>query len=91
LFAGGEPVRKAINDDPMVQVGVLATLALLVGFVLVTQMGHNASSSSTDTSTSAASVAPGAAATTPSDPTVPPHRWTSDQSHNFDAGGWVAR
>jgi hypothetical protein len=71
-------MRKAVNDNPMVQIGVLAVLALVVGFVLITQVGKGGSSSSSDTSTSAAAVPPGTAttsadstatATTPSDST----------------------
>jgi hypothetical protein len=54
-------MRKAINDNPMVQVGLLAVLALVVGFVLLTQMGKGSSSSnsssSSPTSSSSASVA----------------------------------
>jgi hypothetical protein len=65
-------VRKAINDNPIVQVGLLGVLALVVGFVLITRMSSKSSEPSTDTSTSAASVAPGAATTpaTPTDPTA---------------------
>jgi hypothetical protein len=56
-------MRKALNDNPMVQVGVLGVLALVVGFFLITQMGKSSSSSST----TAASVAP-----TDSSATAPP-------------------
>jgi len=66
-------VRKAINDNPMVQVGVLAVLALVVGFVLLTQMGKGSSSSSS-TTTGVDSAAPSASAA-PSDAstaTTPP-------------------
>jgi hypothetical protein len=68
-------MRKAINDNPMVQVGILAVLALVVGFLLITQMGHkdstSSSSSSSPTSSSSASVAPDSS-TAPADssPTV---------------------
>jgi len=65
-------VRKAINDNPIVQVGVLAVLALVVGFILITRMSNKSSEPSTDTSTTEASVAPGTATTpaTPTDPTA---------------------
>jgi hypothetical protein len=71
-------MRKALNDNPMVQIGILGILALVVGFLLITQMGGG-SSTSTSTTT-AASVAPdtsvaptdsSATATTPSTSTVP--------------------
>jgi hypothetical protein len=61
-------VRKAINDNPIAQVAVLGVLALVAGFLLLTRMSHKSSESSTDTSTSAASVAPGTA-TAPVAPT----------------------
>ena len=65
-------MRKAINDNPIVQVGVLAVLALVVGFILITRMSNKSSEPSTDTSTTEASVAPGTATTpaTPTDPTA---------------------
>jgi hypothetical protein len=63
-------VRKAINDNPIVQVGLLGVLALVVGFVLITRMSGKSSEPSTDTSTTPASVAPGTA-TTPATPTDP--------------------
>lgn len=58
-------MRKALNDNPMVQLGVLGLLALVVGFVLITQMnkGASSSSSSSPASSSEASVAPGTDAT----------------------------
>ena len=49
-------MRKALNDNPMAQIGVIGILALVVGFLLITQMGGG-SSTSTSTTT-AASVAP---------------------------------
>jgi hypothetical protein len=57
-------MRKAINDNPMVQIGVIGLLVVAVGFFLLTQMGKGSSTSST--SSTAASVAPDASAT-PSD------------------------
>jgi hypothetical protein len=66
-------VRKALNDNPLVQIGILAVLALLVGFLLITRMSHKSSESSTTTtaeSSAAGSVAPPTSsestATTPS-------------------------
>jgi hypothetical protein len=49
-------VRKALNDNPAVQIGILAVLALLVGFLLLTRM-HKGSDTSTTTTTSATSSA----------------------------------
>ena len=57
-------MRKAINDNPMVQIGVIGLLVVVVGFFLLTQMGKGSSTSSTPSTT--ASVAPDASAT-PSD------------------------
>jgi hypothetical protein len=57
-------MRKAINDNPMVQIGVIGLLVVVVGFFLLTQMGKGSSTSSTSSTT--ASVAPDASAT-PSD------------------------
>jgi hypothetical protein len=54
-------MRKAINDNPMVQIGVIGLLVVVVGFFLLTQMGKGSSTSST--SSTAASVAPDASAT----------------------------
>lgn len=50
-------MRKALNDNPAVQIGALVALALLVGFLLITRMSHKSSDTST-TSSSSASVAP---------------------------------
>jgi hypothetical protein len=57
-------MRKAINDNPMVQIGVIGLLVVVVGLFLLTQMGKGSSTSST--SSTEASVAPDASAT-PSD------------------------
>jgi hypothetical protein len=68
-------MRKALNDNPIVQIGALAALALLVGFLLITRMSHKSPDSSSATSTSSSSAASvaspsasssDAAATTPS-------------------------
>jgi hypothetical protein len=47
-------MRKALNDNPMVQIGILGILALVVGFLLITQMGGG-SSTTTSTTASASS------------------------------------
>jgi hypothetical protein len=101
MLAGGRggPVRKALNDNPMAQVGILGVLALLVGFFLITQTGKKGSSSSTDTSTSAASVAPGTAttptdssaiATAPTDSTVAPSSTAPSTSPDAATGTAVS-
>jgi hypothetical protein len=75
-------VRKAINDNPLVQVAVLGTLAVIVGFMLLTRLSGGGSSSSapapdasaatTPTATTSGSSAPSASTTqstvTPSTP-----------------------
>jgi hypothetical protein len=82
-------MRKALNDNPMVQIGVLGLLALVVGFFLITQMGKSSSSStssttSSPTSSSAASVAPtdssAAATATPDSTATTPPASTPDAS-----------
>jgi hypothetical protein len=67
-------VRKAINDNPVVQVAVIGVLAIGVAFMLLSRMGGGGSSSpassSTTTPVAAAGTvtpaAPSTAATTPS-------------------------
>jgi hypothetical protein len=46
-------MRKALNENPVVQIGALAALALLVGFLLITRMSHKSSESSSATTTGA--------------------------------------
>jgi hypothetical protein len=46
-------MRKALNENPVVQIGALAALTLLVGFLLITRMSHKSSESSSATTTSA--------------------------------------
>jgi cytoskeletal protein RodZ len=73
-------MRKALNDNPVVQIGALLALALLVGFLLITRMSHKSSESSTSTTASDSSAAvaptssssdPTAAATSSAAPTAP--------------------
>jgi len=58
-------MRKAINDNPAVQIGILALLALLVGFLVLTRMSHKSPETSTGSTPSATS---SASTTTPSVP-----------------------
>jgi hypothetical protein len=65
-------VRKALNENPLAQMAVLGLLAVIVGFLLLTQMGHKSESSATSAttsgapnSTSASTASSSAAATTP--------------------------
>jgi hypothetical protein len=63
-------VRKALNENPLVQIGLIAVLALVVGVMLLTRMGgHSATSSATDT-TATTPAAPGV--TTPAGTTPAP-------------------
>jgi hypothetical protein len=62
----GAPVRRALNDNPVAQIGILAVLALLVGFLLITQMSHKSSETSTTATTGDASAASVAGPATPS-------------------------
>jgi hypothetical protein len=65
-------VRKALNENPLAQMAVLGLLAVIVGFLLLTQMGHKSESSATSAttfgapnSTSASTASSSAAPTTP--------------------------
>jgi hypothetical protein len=60
-------MRKALNDNPVVQIGALAALALLVGFLLITRMSHKGSESATATTATDSSVASTAPTASPSD------------------------
>jgi hypothetical protein len=93
-------MRKALNDNPVVQIGALAALALLVGFLLLTRMSHKSSetsSTTTPTASSSASVAPttssdssaAAPSTAPSEATAPtpaPSTQSGAATGNFVAG-----
>jgi hypothetical protein len=93
-------MRRAINDNPIVQVGVLAVLALVVGFVLLTQMGKGSSTSSSSsspspTASSAASAAPAdsSATTAPpadSTPTTPSTSAPAAPAPSAASDGFVA-
>jgi hypothetical protein len=64
-------VRKAINENPVVQAALLGGLGILVAFMLLTRMGGGSSGSSATTpttptaTTSAGSTTPSTASTTP--------------------------
>jgi hypothetical protein len=58
-------MRKAINDNPMVQIAVIGVLVLVVGFFMMTNLKKkSASSSSSGSSTPAASSTAGTGGTT---------------------------
>lgn len=73
-------MRKAINDNPVAQIGVLAALALLVGFLLITRMSHKSSESSSTTTTSAT-----AAPTSSSESSVAPSTSGTDATSSAPA------
>jgi hypothetical protein len=62
-------VRKVLNENPLAQMAVFGLLAVIVGFLLLTRMGHKSESSATTSgapnSTSASTGSSSAAATTP--------------------------
>ena len=60
-------MRKALNDNPVAQIAVLAVLAVVVVFMLLTRMGGSSASTSSSPATTATPVA---GATTP-DSTAP--------------------
>ena len=49
-------MRKALNENPLVQVAMIGVLALVVGFLLITRMGGSDSSESTSETSSTAGV-----------------------------------
>ena len=65
-------MRKAINENPIVQMALLGGLVLIVGFLLLTRVmgGHKASTAPTST-TPTTSAPAGASTTTPSTATAP--------------------
>jgi len=72
-------VRKALNDNPMVQIGVLAGLAVIVGFLILTRM-HGSSSSSAPSTTPTTPAAAGSTAPAPATgvtPIAPPSSSTA--------------
>jgi hypothetical protein len=64
-------VRKALNENPLAQMAVLGLLAVIVGFLLLTQMGHKSESSATSATTSGAPNST-SASTASSSATTPP-------------------
>lgn len=70
-------MRKALNENPLVQIGALATFGLLVAVVFMTRMGGGGTTPETVTDTSATPIATPAAPTgaavavTPDTPTAP--------------------
>jgi hypothetical protein len=65
-------VRKALNENPLAQMALLGLLAVIIGFLLLTRMGHKSESSATSAttsgvpnSTSASTASSSAAPTTP--------------------------
>jgi len=64
-------VRKALNENPLAQMAVLGLLAVIVGFLLLAQMGHKSESSATSATTSGAPNST-SASTASSSATTPP-------------------
>jgi len=58
-------VRKAINENPVVQAALLGGLAIIVAFMLLTRLGGSSGSPATTPTTSAAPTTPSTASTTP--------------------------
>lgn len=64
-------MRKALNENPMVQIGALAVLALVVAVVFMMQMGGDSAEPEAATDTAAPATAPAPAAASASAPTTP--------------------
>ena len=76
-------MRKALNDNPLVQVALIGVLAVVVGFLLVTRMssGGGSTEPATETSTSA-TVAPAS-----TDAAAPAEAATTEPSSGEFAAG----
>ncbi len=84
-------MRKAINENPKVQIGLLGGLVLIVAFLLVTRMGGSEAESSpipapTATDSSTATVSPPATAS----PTATPSPTTASASTATSAAATTA-
>jgi hypothetical protein len=64
-------VRKAINENPLVQVAVLGALAVIVGFMLLTRLSGDSSSSSAPAPDASAATTPTATTSSSSASTSP--------------------
>ena len=95
-------MRKALNDNPVVQIVILALLGIVVAFLLLTKVAHRSggsaapatpttesSSSPTSTGTSTTSTTPSAGATAPAT-TAPGTTATGSPSASEATGRFVA-
>jgi hypothetical protein len=83
----GAGVRKAINENPLVQVGLIGLLAVIVGFLLLTRvMNKSSGGEAPPAETTPSAVTPEAAAPTPAEATPPDPAFGADATEAFEAG-----
>jgi hypothetical protein len=63
-------VRKAINENPVVQFGLIGVLVVIFGFLFLTRVMHHKSSSTTPTSTTPTTATPAGGTATPTAPST---------------------
>jgi hypothetical protein len=80
-------VRKAINENPLVQVGLIAVLGLIVGFLLLTRVMNQGSSEAPPPATTAAPATAAPVESAPAEPAAAaPAAAPSGGSEGFEAG-----
>jgi hypothetical protein len=80
-------VRKAINENQLVQVGLIGLLAVIVGFLLLTRvMNKSSGGEAPPAETTPAAVTPEAATPAPAEATPPDPAFGADATEAFEAG-----
>jgi hypothetical protein len=80
-------VRKAINENQLVQVGLIGLLAVIVGFLLLTRvMNKSSGGEAPPAETTPAAVTPEAATPAPAEATPPAPAFGADATEAFEAG-----
>jgi hypothetical protein len=80
-------VRKAINENQLVQVGLIGLLAVIVGFLLLTRvMNKSSGGEAPPAETTPAAVTPEAATPAPAEATPPDPAFGADATGAFEAG-----
>lgn len=80
-------MRKAINENQLVQVGLIGLLAVIVGFLLLTRvMNKSSGGEAPPAETTPAAVTPEAATPAPAEATPPDPAFGADATEAFEAG-----
>jgi hypothetical protein len=84
-------VRKAINDNPLVQVGLIGLLAVIVGFLLLTRvMGQGSSAETPAAASPEAAAAPAPVELAPADAAAPAAPSVAPEAPAGSANGFSA-